>query len=179
VHIPSVSMSTSRVFRPLSNAVRPTLSNKAAINVSPVRHASSGPSGPARRFLSGTLLLAGGATFLAYHYDSRSMLHDKIAMPFIRLMDPEWSHKAALTLLGNWWIRPTAKGDDGPELQAEVCFLHQDIEQADVMCSFLVCPSRIRLVWPLDLIKTVMRSTGYSTWVLVMWKWAVSRQSPK
>lgn len=113
-------MSASRAFRPLVQAFRPTFAASSRSVVAPVRHASSGPAGPARRFVSGTLLLASGAVLLAYHYDSRSMLHDKIAMPFIRLMDPEWSHKAALTLLGNWWIRPTDKGTDGPELQAEV-----------------------------------------------------------
>lgn len=60
---------------------------------------------------------------MAYHYDSRSMLHDKIAMPLIRMVDPETSHKAALTLLGNWWIRPRDKKPDGPELQAEVSYV--------------------------------------------------------
>ncbi|KAI9637500.1 putative Dihydroorotate dehydrogenase mitochondrial precursor [Dioszegia hungarica] len=115
-------MSASRAFRPLGQAFRPSVAAHARVGLSTtVRQAStSGPAGTARRFVKTTILLASGAAFLAYHYDSRSMLHDKIAMPFIRLLDAEDSHKLAIKMLGNWWIRPRDKGVDGPELQAEL-----------------------------------------------------------
>lgn len=85
-----------------------------------VRHASSGPKSAPRRFISGTILLASGVAFGAYYFDSRSMMHEHIAMPLMRLVDPEQGHRAAVKLLGNRWFRPTDKGVDGPELQAEV-----------------------------------------------------------
>jgi dihydroorotate dehydrogenase len=89
-----------------------------------VRHASSYQSAP-RRFLSTTILLGGTAALIAYYYDSRSALHEHVAMPLIRLLaDAEMGHKLSIRLLaGPSWMRPRDKGVDGEELQAEVRYL--------------------------------------------------------
>lgn len=159
-------MSASRAFRPLGQSLRPSFAIQNRIVIARgVRNASSGPAaGPARRFLSGTLLLASGAVFLAYHYDSRSMLHDKIAMPFIRMLDAETSHKMAITLLGNSWIRPTDKGVDGPELQAEVSWSSLDgrkMMRLLTCISYSACLSQTLSVWRLVSTKMEMLLMGY------------------
>jgi dihydroorotate dehydrogenase len=86
-----------------------------------VRHASTYQSAP-RRLLSTTILLGGTAALVAYYYDSRSALHEHVAMPLIRLFaDAETGHKLAVRLLaGPSWVRPRDRGVDGDELQAEV-----------------------------------------------------------
>jgi len=89
--------------------------------VSPRRHASTSNSYP-RRFLSTTLFLGTGAILVAYYYDSRSILHEHVAMPLIRfLADPETGHRFAIRLLGlSRWARPRDMGVDGEELGTEV-----------------------------------------------------------
>ena len=85
------------------------------------RHASTGRSLP-RRILSTTLFVGGTALFLAYYYDSRSIMHEHVAMPVLRYVtDPETGHKLAVRLLAlPRWARPRDRGVDGPELGAEV-----------------------------------------------------------
>jgi dihydroorotate dehydrogenase len=84
------------------------------------RHASSSQSLP-RRFLSTSLLLGGTVAFVSYYYDSRSLIHEHVVMPIVRLYDPETGHKLAIRILGGpWWLRPKDRGVDGPELKAEV-----------------------------------------------------------
>ena len=82
------------------------------------RHGSS--SAP-RRFFSTTLLVGGGIAFVAYYYDSRSLMHEHVVMPIVRLFDPETGHKLAIKMLSlPSWARPRDRGVDGAELQAEV-----------------------------------------------------------
>jgi dihydroorotate dehydrogenase len=59
---------------------------------------------------------------VAYYYDSRSALHEHVAMPLIRLLaDPETGHKLSIKLLAApSWMRPRDRGVDGEELQTEV-----------------------------------------------------------
>ena len=59
---------------------------------------------------------------MAYYYDSRSALHEHVAMPLIRfLTDAETGHKLSVRLLaGPSWVRPRDRGVDGDELQTEV-----------------------------------------------------------
>ena len=59
---------------------------------------------------------------VAYYYDSRSALHEHVAMPLIRLVaDAETGHKLSIKLLAApSWMRPRDRGVDGEELQAEV-----------------------------------------------------------
>ncbi|WVQ88352.1 dihydroorotate dehydrogenase (fumarate) [Cryptococcus gattii] len=86
------------------------------------RLASTAPPPPRRHYLSTTLLLGGGVLFLAYYYDSKSLLHEHVAMPLMRLVaDPEEGHKLAVRVLA-WdkWARPRDMGVDGDELQAEL-----------------------------------------------------------
>jgi len=86
----------------------------------PRRFASSGQSAP-RRFLSTTILVGGSVALVAYYYDSKSLLHEHVAMPIVRLADPETGHKLAVRLLGGpWWLRPKDRYVDGKELRAEV-----------------------------------------------------------
>nr|KIR48879.1 dihydroorotate dehydrogenase (fumarate) [Cryptococcus bacillisporus CA1280] len=86
------------------------------------RLASTTPPAPRRHYLSTTLLLGGGVLFLAYYYDSKSLLHEHVAMPLMRLFaDPEEGHRLAVRILA-WdkWARPRDMGVDGDELQAEL-----------------------------------------------------------
>lgn len=128
--IPAIHHSTTDMMsrplstgtRPLRHLPRPTL--RPRIGLKPgtsIRHASSYPSAP-RRFISTTLLLGGTAALIAYYYDSRSALHEHVAMPLIRMFaDPETGHKLSVKLLsGPSWVRPRDRGVDGKELQAEV-----------------------------------------------------------
>jgi dihydroorotate dehydrogenase len=59
---------------------------------------------------------------VAYYYDSRSALHEHVAMPLIRMVaDAETGHKLSIKLLAApSWMRPRDRGVDGEELQAEV-----------------------------------------------------------
>lgn len=58
---------------------------------------------------------------MAYYYDSRSVMHEHVVMPFMRLFDPETGHKAAVRLLSAGKVfRPRDRGVDVPELEAEV-----------------------------------------------------------
>lgn len=108
--------------RPLPHLPRPSLRPRTgASGRTSIRHASSYPSAP-RRFISTTLLLGGTAALVAYYYDSRSALHEHIAMPLIRMFaDAETGHKMSVKLLaGPSWVRPRDRGVDGKELEAEV-----------------------------------------------------------
>ncbi|WVN85863.1 dihydroorotate dehydrogenase (fumarate) [Cryptococcus depauperatus CBS 7841] len=77
---------------------------------------------PRRHYFSTALLLGGGVLFAAYYYDSRSLLHEYVVMPVIRLTaNPEEGHKLAVRLLGlPKWARPRDIGYDGEELQSEL-----------------------------------------------------------
>lgn len=117
-----MSRPLSTGVRPLRHLSRPSLRlHTGPIPGTSIRHASSYPSAP-RRFISTTLLLGGTAALVAYYYDSRSALHEHIAMPLIRLLvDAETGHKLSVKLLsGPSWVRPRDRGVDGDELQAEV-----------------------------------------------------------
>ncbi|ORX38524.1 hypothetical protein BD324DRAFT_588950 [Kockovaella imperatae] len=84
------------------------------------RHASTFQSAP-RRFLSTTLIVGGSVALIAYYYDSRSLLHEHVIMPVMRLFDPETGHRLAVRLLsGPKWTRPRDRGVDGPELKTEL-----------------------------------------------------------
>ena len=85
------------------------------------RHASATPSYP-RRFLSTTLFLGTGVVLIAYYYDSRSIIHEHVAMPFIRFVaDPETGHRFGVRLLAlSRWARPRDMGTDGEALGTEV-----------------------------------------------------------
>jgi dihydroorotate dehydrogenase len=85
------------------------------------RYASSTGSSAPKRFISTTLLLGGSVAFLAYYYDSRSLLHERVIMPIARQFDPETGHRLAVKLLSApSWARPRDRGVDGPEIEAEV-----------------------------------------------------------
>lgn len=85
------------------------------------RYASSTVSSAPRRFISTTLLLGGSVAFLAYYYDSRSLLHERVVMPIARQFDPETGHRLAVKLLSApSWARPRDRGVDGSEIEAEV-----------------------------------------------------------
>lgn len=85
------------------------------------RHASSSTASLPRRFLSTTLVLGVSGALVAYYYDSRSLLHEHVAMPIMRLVDPETGHKAAIKLLSSGKVfRPRDLGEDTPELHTEV-----------------------------------------------------------
>lgn len=59
--------------------------------------------------------------FVAYYYDSRSLLHEHIVMPIVRLYDAEVGHRLAVRVLGApWFLRPKDLGVDTPELGIEV-----------------------------------------------------------
>lgn len=91
----------------------------------PLRRLASTAPPPRRHYLSTALLLGGSVLLVAYYYDSRSLLHEHVAMPLMRLVaDPEQGHKLAVRVLA-WdkWARPRDMGVDGAELQAEVRFL--------------------------------------------------------
>ena len=107
--------------RPLRSLPRPIL--RQPLQNTSIRHASryANRSLP-RRFISTTILLGGTAALVAYYYDSRSALHEHVAMPLIRLVaDAETGHKLSIKLLGApSWMRPRDRGVDGEELQAEV-----------------------------------------------------------
>jgi dihydroorotate dehydrogenase len=107
--------------RPLRSLPRPIL--RQPLQNTSIRHASryANRSLP-RRFVSTTILLGGTAALVAYYYDSRSALHEHIAMPLIRMVaDAETGHKMSIKLLGApSWMRPRDRGVDGEELQAEV-----------------------------------------------------------
>lgn len=76
---------------------------------------------------------------VAYYYDSRSALHEHVAMPLIRLLaDPETGHKLSIKLLAApSWMRPRDRGVDGEELQTEVsAIVHLRGNDADtISCS--------------------------------------------
>lgn len=141
--------------------------------LSTLRHASTSappPSAPSR-FLSSTLILAASGAFVAYYYDSRAVLHDQIAMPFIRLLDPEQGHQMAVKLLSwNRWFRPSDRRVDGPELKAEVsrpdCRTRQCTKSIAEALRSLVCRSRTPLEWLLASTSTEMLLMGCLTWVL-------------
>lgn len=77
--------------------------------------------------------------FLAYYYDSKSLVHEHVAMPLMRLFaDPEEGHRLAVRVLA-WdkWARPRDMGVDGDELQAEVTLSERPCRaQADMLYSF-------------------------------------------
>jgi len=100
---------------PRTTAAQPSLSFR--------RHASTSQSLP-RRFLGTSLLLGGTFAAVAYYYDSRSLVHEHVVMPIVRLVDPESGHKIAIRALGlPWWARPKDLGVDGKELETAVsCF---------------------------------------------------------
>ncbi|WVQ85326.1 dihydroorotate dehydrogenase (fumarate) [Cryptococcus sp. DSM 104549] len=105
--------------RPLTNPL--PLARPARPTPTP-RYASSTAPAPRRRFISTTLLVGGSVLLLAYYYDSRSLLHEHVVMPVVRLVaDPEEGHKLAVRVLG-WdkWARPRDMVVDGEELQAEL-----------------------------------------------------------
>ena len=84
------------------------------------RHASSTPS-RARSLVSTTLVIGGTVAFVAYYYDSRSVMHEHVVMPLMRLFDPETGHKTAVRLLsGPSWTRPRDRGVDAVGLQADL-----------------------------------------------------------
>jgi len=127
--------------RPLRSLPRPML--RQTIQNTSIRHASryANRSLP-RRFISTTILLGGTAALVAYYYDSRSALHEHVAMPLIRLVaDAETGHKMSIKLLAApSWMRPRDRGVDGEELQAEVRDLSKrtgQVEETDE-CSYSV-----------------------------------------
>lgn len=72
--------------------------------------------------LSATVLLSSCGLAYLYYTDSRSMAHERLAMPVIRyFFDAETSHRMAVRLLA-WpkWARPRDHGEDGEELGTEV-----------------------------------------------------------
>ena len=77
-------------------------------------------TGPVKSAVTSTLLVVGGVAAIAYYYDSRSLVHERVAMPLVRLLDAEQGHKLAVKLLANKWLRPKDRGVDGEELQAEL-----------------------------------------------------------
>lgn len=116
------SLRSYGLLRPLVRPANVQLSSKLS-RVHFVRNASTQPEARStgRRFLSTTLLLGGGVALLAYYYDSRSILHEHVIMPVMRLVDPETGHKLAVKMLsGSSWFRPSDRGVDGEKLQAEV-----------------------------------------------------------
>lgn len=87
----------------------------------PTRRYASSTGSAHRRFISTTLLLGGSVAFLAYYYDSRSLLHERVIMPIARQFDPETGHRLAVKLLSApSWARPRDRGVDGPGIEAEV-----------------------------------------------------------
>jgi dihydroorotate dehydrogenase len=118
--------------RPLRSLPRPIL--RQPLQSTSIRHASryANRSLP-RRFVSTTILLGGTAALIAYYYDSRSALHEHVAMPLIRLVaDAETGHKMSIKLLSApAWMRPRDRGVDGEELQAEVSHLSTHVSQVD------------------------------------------------
>ena len=102
----------------------------------PLRFASTSPSFP-RRFLSTSLFLGAGVIFVAYYYDTRSIVHERVAMPFLRLVaDPEQGHRLAIRLLGlSKWARPRDMGVDGDELQAEVGLSFYPLKRIRAACT--------------------------------------------
>jgi hypothetical protein len=112
---------TARMSRPLRSLPRPLL--RQPLSSTTIRHASRyAKQSVPRRFISTTILLGGTAALVAYYYDSRSALHEHVAMPLIRLFaDAETGHKLSIKLLeAPAWMRPRDRGVDGDELQAEV-----------------------------------------------------------
>ncbi|WWC66555.1 dihydroorotate dehydrogenase (fumarate) [Kwoniella pini CBS 10737] len=112
--------------RPLFTSFRRPLvsTSRSSVHFRPVpsiRHASSTPSAP-RRFISSTLFIATGFFLAEYYYDSRSLLHEHVVMPLVRLgLDPEQGHKLAIRLLSmDKWARPRDKGVDDASLQTEL-----------------------------------------------------------
>jgi dihydroorotate dehydrogenase len=94
------------------------------------RYASSTGSSAPKRFISTTLLLGGSVAFLAYYYDSRSLLHERVIMPIARQFDPETGHRLAVKLLSApSWARPRDRGVDGPEMEAEVRIIFRYLNQ--------------------------------------------------
>ncbi|WWC99522.1 dihydroorotate dehydrogenase (fumarate) [Kwoniella sp. B9012] len=115
--------------RPLLASLRRPLLTQPAVPLrqaqfQPLRHASTTPSYPSapRRFISSTLFVAGGILLVAYYYDSRSLLHEHVVMPLVRLgFDAEQGHKLAVRLLSlDKWARPRDMGVDDVELQTEL-----------------------------------------------------------
>ncbi|WWD09245.1 dihydroorotate dehydrogenase (fumarate) [Kwoniella europaea PYCC6329] len=115
--------------RPLLASLRRPLLTRPAVPLrqaqfQPLRHASTTPSYPSapRRFISSTLFVAGGILLVAYYYDSRSLLHEHVVMPLVRLgFDAEQGHKLAVRLLSlDKWARPRDMGVDDVELQTEL-----------------------------------------------------------
>lgn len=106
------------------------------------RTAATAPP-PRRHYLSTALLLGGSVLVVAYYYDSKSLLHEHVAMPLMRLAaDPEQGHRLAVRVLG-WdkWARPRDMGVDGDELQAEVGSLWDMLvaAQTDIVYSCSAC----------------------------------------
>ncbi|KAJ9119920.1 hypothetical protein QFC24_005403 [Naganishia onofrii] len=58
----------------------------------------------------------------AYMYDSRSAIHEHVAMPVLRVMtDAETSHKLAVKLLAmSSWVRPKDRGTDAESIRTEL-----------------------------------------------------------
>ena len=113
----------SRRFPSLvSSPLTSSLSGRHPLKLSKsARYASTYPS-YTRSFLSTTLLLGTGGILVVYYYDSRSIMHEHVAMPLLRLVtDPESGHVMALRMLGlSRWARPRDMGVDGEELSGEV-----------------------------------------------------------
>jgi hypothetical protein len=123
IHQPQINTHNmaSRIPRtlPLRSAHRPTPSTlRLALQT---RQASTSRSLP-RRFLSTTVLLGTGTLLAAYYYDTRSLLHEHVVMPLIRLgVDAEQGHELAVKMLAlPKMLRPRDMGEDGRELEAEV-----------------------------------------------------------
>ncbi|KAK6905542.1 dihydroorotate dehydrogenase (fumarate) [Kwoniella mangroviensis CBS 8507] len=115
--------------RPLLASLRRPLLRRPAVPLrqaqfQPLRYASTTPSYPSarRRFISSTLFVAGGVLLIAYYYDSRSLLHEHVIMPLVRLgFDAEQGHKLAVRLLSlDKWARPRDMGVDDVGLQTEL-----------------------------------------------------------
>lgn len=135
VHLPKIAAMPRPLRLPSLRAALPRPHSPLLLR----RLASTAPPPPRRHYLSTTLLLGGGVLFLAYYYDSKSLLHEHVAMPLMRLVaDPEEGHKLAVRVLA-WdkWARPRDMGVDGDELQAEVTLLERPCRaQADMLYSF-------------------------------------------
>ncbi|WWC86101.1 dihydroorotate dehydrogenase (fumarate) [Kwoniella dendrophila CBS 6074] len=116
----------SSLRRPLSSSFRSSITTPSSplvrTQIPLIRNASTTPASGPRQFISSTLFVAGGVLLIAYYYDSRSLLHEHVVMPLIRLgFDAEESHKLAVRLLSlDKWARPRDLGVDDTSLQTEL-----------------------------------------------------------
>jgi len=107
---------------PLSAASRRSLSTAHCYRTYTSLSNGSPSSSRLRDALRAGIYAAGALATVAYVYDSRSAVHEHVAMPVLRtLTDAETSHKLAVKLLGmTSWVRPKDRGSDAESIQTEV-----------------------------------------------------------